>query len=150
MLVQRLIDALGADAVKTQPEDLSVYAFDAYSQGRIPKAVVLPASTLDVAAAVKIAKDCGEPIVARGAGTGLCGGAIPAEGGVVFSFARMNRLLQLDARNRRALVQPGLINLQLSQQTASAGLFYAPDPSSQKASTIGGNIGTNAGEIGHV
>lgn len=145
MLVQRLIDALGADAVKTEAEDLSVYAFDAYSQGRVPKAVVLPSSTVDVAAAVKIAKDCGEPIVARGAGTGLCGGAIPAQGGIVFSFARMNRMLQLDIRNRRALVQPGLINLQLSQQTAHAGLFYAPDPSSQKASTIGGNIGTNAG-----
>jgi len=143
--VQRLIDALGADAVKTEPEDLSVYSFDAYSQGRLPKAVVLPAGTLDVAAAVKIAKDCAEPIVARGAGTGLCGGAIPAQGGVVFSFARMNRLLELDARNRRARVQPGLINLELSRQTAHAGLFYAPDPSSQKTSTIGGNIGTNAG-----
>ncbi|HLI97079.1 MAG TPA: FAD-linked oxidase C-terminal domain-containing protein [Candidatus Baltobacteraceae bacterium] len=143
--MQRLIDALGADAVKTEPEDLSVYSFDAYSQGRLPKAVVLPAGTLDVAAAVKIAKDCAEPIVARGAGTGLCGGAIPAQGGVVFSFARMNRLLELDARNRRARVQPGLINLELSRQTAHAGLFYAPDPSSQKTSTIGGNIGTNAG-----
>lgn len=145
MLVQRLIDALGPDAVKTQPEDLAVYSFDAYSQGRMPKAVVLPASTLDVAAAVRIAKDCGEPIVARGAGTGLCGGAIPAEGGIVFSFARMNRMLELDVRNRRAHVQPGLVNLDLSKQTAHAGLFYAPDPSSQKASTIGGNIGTNAG-----
>jgi glycolate oxidase len=145
VLVQRLIDAFGPDAVKTQPEDISVYAFDAYSLGRVPKAVVLPSSTLDVAAAVKIAKDCGEPIVARGAGTGLCGGAIPAQGGLVFSFARMNRLLELDVRNRRARVQPGLINLDLSRQTAHAGLFYAPDPSSQKASTIGGNIGTNAG-----
>ena len=145
MLVQRLEDALVPDAVKTQPEDLSVYAFDAYSQGRMPKAVVLPASTLDVAAAVKIAREFGEPIVARGAGTGLCGGAIPAEGGIVFSFARMNRLLELDVRNRRAHVQPGLVNLKLSEQTAHAGLFYAPDPSSQKASTIGGNIGTNAG-----
>ena len=145
MLIQRLIDALGPDAVKTEPEDLSVYSFDAYSQGRMPKAVVLPSSTLDVAAAVKIANDCGEPIVARGAGTGLCGGAIPAEGGIVFSFTRMNRMLQLDVRNRRALVQPGLVNLKLSEQTAHAGLFYAPDPSSQKASTIGGNIGTNAG-----
>src|SRR5579884_4045502 len=145
MLLERLVDALGADAVKTQPEDLAVYAFDAYSQGRVPKAVVLPASTVDVAAAVKIANDCDEPIVARGAGTGLCGGSIPAAGGIVFSFARMNRLLKLDVQNRRALVQPGLINLQLSQQTAHAGLFYAPDPSSQKASTIGGNIGTNAG-----
>ncbi len=145
MLVQRLVEALGADAVKTQPEDLSVYAFDAYSQGREPKAVVLPASTIDVSAAVRIANEFGEPIVARGAGTGLCGGAIPAQGGIVFAFSRMNRILELDARNRRAHVQPGLVNLQLSNQTAHAGLFYAPDPSSQKASTIGGNIGTNAG-----
>ncbi len=145
MLEERLAGALGPDAVKTEPEDLSVYAFDAYSQGRMPKAVVLPASTLDVAAAVKIAKEFGEPIVARGAGTGLCGGAIPAQGGIVFSFARMNRILELDTRNRRAHVQPGLVNLKLSERTAREGLFYAPDPSSQKASTIGGNIGTNAG-----
>ena len=145
MVVQRLIDALGADAVKTSREDLSVYAFDAYTTGRQPVAVVLPCSTRDVAAAVKIANDCGEPIVARGAGTGLCGGAVPAQGGIVFSFARMNRLLELDARNRRARVQPGLVNLELSRQVAHSGLFYAPDPSSQKASTIGGNIGTNAG-----
>ena len=145
MLVQRLADALGPNAVKTQPEDLSVYSFDAYSQGRTPKAVVLPASTLDVAAAVKIAREYGEPIVARGAGTGLCGGAVPAEGGIVFSFARMNRILELDVANRRAHVQPGLVNLKLSEDTSAAGLFYAPDPSSQKTSTIGGNIGTNAG-----
>ena len=145
MLKQRLIEALGADAVKTAPEDLAVYAFDAYSQGVMPAAVVLPASTREVAAAVKIANDCGEPIIPRGAGTGLCGGAIPARGGVVFSFARMNRVLEVDARNRRARVQPGLINLDLSKHVAKAGLFYAPDPSSQKVSTIGGNIGTNAG-----
>jgi len=145
VLVQRLADALGPNAVKTQPEDLSVYSFDAYSQGRTPKAVVLPASTLDVAAAVKIAREYGEPIVARGAGTGLCGGAVPAEGGIVFSFARMNRILELDVANRRAHVQPGLVNLKLSEDTSAAGLFYAPDPSSQKTSTIGGNIGTNAG-----
>jgi glycolate oxidase len=145
MLQQRLIEALGADAVKTAPEDLAVYAFDAYSQGVMPAAVVLPASTREVAAAVKIANDCGEPVIPRGAGTGLCGGAIPARGGVVFSFARMNRVLEVDARNRRARVQPGLINLDLSKHVANAGLFYAPDPSSQKVSTIGGNIGTNAG-----
>jgi len=145
VLVQRLIDALGADAVKTDREDLSVYSFDAYSEGRLPTAVVQPSSTRDVAAAVKIARDCGEPIVARGSGTGLCGGAVPAEGGIVFSFARMNRVLELDVRNRRARVQPGLINLDLSKHVANAGLFYAPDPSSQKISTIGGNIGTNAG-----
>jgi glycolate oxidase len=145
MLAERLADALGADAVKTAPEDLAVYSFDAYSESRLPAAVVLPASTRDVAAIVRIARECGEPIVARGAGTGLCGGAIPAVGGIVVSFARMNRLLELDQRNRRARVQPGLINLDLSKKVASAGLFYAPDPSSQKACTIGGNIGTNAG-----
>jgi len=145
MLAERLVDALGADAVKTAPEDLAVYSFDAYSESRLPAAVVLPASTRDVAAIVRIARECGEPIVARGAGTGLCGGAIPAAGGIVVSFARMNRLLELDQRNRRARVQPGLINLDLSKKVASAGLFYAPDPSSQKACTIGGNIGTNAG-----
>lgn len=145
MLHERLIDALGDDAVKTAPEDLSVYAFDAYSQGQLPSAVVLPASTRDVSAAVRIARDFREPIVARGAGTGLCGGAAPMLGGVVFSFARMNRVLELDTANRRARVQPGLINLDLSRHVASHGLFYAPDPSSQKACTIGGNIGTNAG-----
>ncbi len=144
-LRRRLIDALGADAVKTDDADLEVYAFDAYSQGRQPAAVVLPSSTREVVAAVKIARACGEPIVPRGAGTGLCGGAVPVTGGVVFSFARMNRVLELDVRNRRARVQPGLVNFDLSRQTASSGLFYAPDPSSQRASTIGGNIGTNAG-----
>ncbi len=145
MLQQRLIDALGADAVKTSPEDMSVYAFDAYSQGRNPSAVVLPADVRDVSAAVKIARECREPIVARGAGTGLCGGAVPIEGGVVIAFARMHRLLELDVRRRRARVQPGLINLDLSRAVAEMRLFYAPDPSSQKASTIGGNIATNAG-----
>lgn len=145
MLLQRLRDALGDDAVKSQPEDLAVFSFDAYTQGQLPSAVVLPQSTRDVCAAIKIANDCGERIVPRGAGTGLCGGAVPVAGGIVFSFARMNRVLEIDVANRRARVQPGLINLELSNRTAADGLFYAPDPSSQKASTIGGNIGTNAG-----
>ncbi len=145
MLLERLIDAVGRESVKTDPEDLSVYSFDAYSQSRTPNAVVLPANARDVSAVVRIARECGEPIVARGAGTGLCGAATPVDGGVLMSFARMNRVLELDARNRRVRVQPGLINLDLSKQVASSGLFYAPDPSSQKACTIGGNIGTNAG-----
>ena len=145
MLRERLIDAVGAEAVLTAPEDLAVYSFDAYTDGRLPAAVVLPTSTQHVAAVVKIAAACGEPIVARGAGTGLCGGAVPVRGGIVLSFTRMNRILELDIRGRRARVQPGLINLDLSKQTAASGLFYAPDPSSQKISTIGGNIATNAG-----
>ncbi|MGD0053755.1 MAG: FAD-binding oxidoreductase, partial [Vulcanimicrobiaceae bacterium] len=144
-LHERLIEAIGRDAVKTAPEDLAVYAFDAYTESGAPSAVVLPASTRDVSAVVKIARDFGEPILARGAGTGLCGGAVPMTGGIVLSFARMNRVLALDERNRRAHVQAGLINLDLSRRAAPSGLFYAPDPSSQKISTIGGNIATNAG-----
>jgi glycolate oxidase len=145
MVRERLVEALGNDAVKTAPEDLAVYAFDAYTESGLPSAVVLPNSTRDVGAIVKIARDCGEPIVARGAGTGLCGGAVPTEGGIIVSFARMNRLLELDERNRRAHVQSGVINLDLSRHAAAGGLFYAPDPSSQRISTIGGNIATNAG-----
>ncbi|HUN30314.1 MAG TPA: FAD-linked oxidase C-terminal domain-containing protein [Alphaproteobacteria bacterium] len=145
MLHQRLVEALGADAVKTAPEDLRAYAFDAYSQGRLPSAVVLPSNTREVSAIVKIARDCGEPIVPRGAGTGLCGGAVPIDGGIVISFARMNRVLAYEPARRRACVQPGLINLDLSHASARDGLFYAPDPSSQRISTIGGNIATNAG-----
>ncbi|MBV8530580.1 MAG: FAD-binding protein [Candidatus Eremiobacteraeota bacterium] len=144
-LRERLIEALGSEAVKTAPEDLAVYAFDAYTDGGTPAAVVLPQTTRDVSAIVKIARDCGDPIVARGAGTGLCGGAVPIVGGVILSFARMNRVLQLDERNRRIYVQPGVINLDVSRRAATSGLFYAPDPSSQPISTIGGNIATNAG-----
>ena len=141
----RLVEALGPGAVLTAPEDLSVYAYDAYSQERLPLAVALPENAGQVAAIVRVAYECGEPIVPRGAGTGLCGGAVPVEGGIVISFARMNRVLSIDARNRRARVQPGLINLELSKAVAPHGLFFGPDPSSQKISTLGGNTGTNAG-----
>ncbi len=145
MLIERLTEALGAEAVKTSPEDLACYSFDAYSQGVLPSAVVLPTSAAQVSAVVKIARDLEEPLIARGSGTGLCGGATPLRAGIVLSFARMNQLLELDIENRRARVAPGLVNLQLSERIASTGYFYAPDPASQRASTIGGNIGTNAG-----
>lgn len=141
----RLTEALGPDLVRTAPEDLAAYAYDAYSEDRRPSAALIPRDVRDVAVAVRIAHECGEPIVPRGAGTGLCGGAVPSRGGLVVSFARMNRILELDTRNRRARVQPGLINLDLSKAVATHGVFYAPDPSSQKISTIGGNVGTNAG-----
>jgi len=145
VLSERLIEALGADAVYTEPEDLAVYAFDAYSEDRLPSAAVVPKDVREVTQVVRIANECGEPIVARGAGTGLCGGAVPTSGGIVVSFARLNRILSIDTRNRRARVQPGVINLDLSRAGARDGLFYAPDPSSQKISTLGGNVGTNAG-----
>ena len=127
------------------PEDLAVYAFDAYSEDRLPSAAVLPKDVREVTQVVRIAAECDEPIVARGAGTGLCGGAVPTRGGIVISFAAMNRVLEIDPPNRRARVQPGLINLDLSRAVARHGLFYAPDPSSQKISSLGGNVGTNAG-----
>jgi glycolate oxidase len=141
----RLNDALGAGVALTQPEDLAAYAFDAYSEDRLPTAAIVPRDAREVGIAVRIARECGEPVVPRGAGTGLCGGAVPRNGGLVVSFARMNRVLELDARNKRARVQPGLINLELSKAIAAHGVFYAPDPASQKISTIGGNVGTNAG-----
>ena len=141
----RLLDALGPEVVRSAPEDLAVYAFDAYSEDRLPSAAIVPRDAREVAIAVRIARECEEAIVPRGAGTGLCGGAVPTRGGLVISFARMNRIVELDVRNRRARVQPGLVNLDLSTAIAPHGIFYAPDPSSQKTSTIGGNVGTNAG-----
>ncbi len=107
-LATRLRDALGPEVVRTEPEDLAVYAFDAYSEDRLPTAAIVPRDAREVGIAVRIAREHDEPIVPRGAGTGLCGGAVPSRGGLVVSFARMNRLVELDVRNRRARVQPGL------------------------------------------
>jgi glycolate oxidase len=142
---RRLVEALGSDVARTEPADLVAYGYDGYKEDGNPSAAIVPRDVRDVAAAVRIARECDEPVIARGAGTGLCGGAVPVKGGLVVSFARMNRLLELDVANRRARVQPGLINLELSTAIARHGVFYAPDPSSQKISTIGGNVGTNAG-----
>jgi glycolate oxidase len=111
----------------------------------LPNLVVLPSTTEEVAAVVRAAANAGVPIVPRGAGTGLSGGATPIQGGVVVSTARMERVLEVDARNRRARVQPGVINWELSQQLAPHGYAFVPDPSSQKACTVGGNIANNSG-----
>ena len=143
--VRRLVEALGPDIARTGQADLAAFGYDAYKENGNPSAAIIPRDVREVAMAVRIARECDEPIIARGAGTGLCGGAVPVKGGLVVSFARMNRLLELDVVNRRARVQPGLINLELSTAIAAHGIFYAPDPSSQKISTIGGNVGTNAG-----
>lgn len=110
-----------------------------------PNVVVLPATTEETAAVVQIANCAGMPIVPRGAGTGLSGGATPIHGGIVISTARMERVLEVDVRNRRARVQPGVINWELSQYLGQYGYAFMPDPSSQKACTIGGNIANNSG-----
>jgi glycolate oxidase len=107
--------------------------------------VLFPRSTEEVVSIVKIAAEHGVPVVGRGAGTGLSGGAIPREGGLVVGFARMNHILEIDLENERALVEPGVVNLDITLAVQAQGYYYAPDPSSQRACTIGGNVAENAG-----
>jgi glycolate oxidase len=136
---------LGPRGYLYRPEDLALYEYDGSIDKARPDLVAFPRSTQDVVALVKIARERNMPIVGRGAGTGLSGGAIPRAGGIVISFARMNRILKLDFDNERAVVEPGVVNLEISQAVQDHGYFYAPDPSSQRACTIGGNVAENAG-----
>jgi glycolate dehydrogenase FAD-linked subunit len=133
------------ERVLTRPEDLMLYEYDALSARRVPDAVVFPETTAEVVGIVKLARDLGVPVVARGAGTGLSGGAVVTEGGVVVSLARMKKILEIDIENERARVQPGVVNLDLSLAVADQGYCYVPDPSSQKACTLGGNVAENSG-----
>ena len=144
-LVDQLRETLGPGSVFEATEDVIMYEYDYGLDRAMPELVALPRSTADVQAIVRAAQAAGVPIVARGAGTGISGGAVPSRGGLVVSLARMNRILEIDTANRCAVVQPGVVNLDLSTVAEQYGLFFAPDPSSQKASTIGGNIANNAG-----
>ena len=144
-VVDQLRKIAGRDAVLDRPEDLMMYEYDAGVRKSTPAAVVFPQTTEQVSEIMRLATSAGFPIVARGAGTGLSGGSIAPEGGVVLAFARMNRILEVDADNMRAVVQPGLVNQTLSDNVAHLGLYFAPDPSSQKACTIGGNVAENSG-----
>lgn len=144
-VVRELSALLGARYVLSTPYDLMLYEYDASIDRSTPDIVVLPSTTEEVAAVVKIAARYNVPVVPRGAGTGLSGGAIPLYGGIVIAFARMNRILEVDYTNLRAVVQPGLVNLHLSNALNPAGFYYVPDPSSQRSCTIGGNVGENAG-----
>ena len=137
--------ALAPDRVLSAPEDLLVFEYDGTIERGQPQVVVFPETTAEVAAAVKIACRYDLPIVPRGAGTGLSGGAVAAVGGVLIALTRMKRILEVDVANRTALVEPGVVNLDLSKAVAPNGLYYAPDPSSQRACTIGGNVAENAG-----
>ncbi|HEX4770076.1 MAG TPA: FAD-linked oxidase C-terminal domain-containing protein [Bryobacteraceae bacterium] len=127
------------------PTDLRLYEYDGGVDKSLPQVIVFPRSTADVAAAVRLARQHNLAVVGRGAGTGLSGGSIARAGGMVIAFSRMNRILQLDIPNQRALVQPGVVNLDISLAAAPFGYFFAPDPSSQRACTIGGNVAENAG-----
>ncbi len=145
-LIARLQEIVGSPYVLHRPEDVVVYEQDAFLVARaLPELVVLPGSTEEVAAVIRCAHQTGIPVVTRGAGTGLNGGSIPIEGGLVLVLTRMNHIYAIDPRSRVAIVDPGVINVDLTTAAARYGLFYAPDPGSQTVSTIGGNIGNNAG-----
>jgi glycolate oxidase len=145
-LVGELRATLGAEHVVAEPEQLRVYECDGLTGHRaIPELVVLPGSTEDVQAVLRACHRERVPFVARGAGTGLSGGATPVAGGVVVSLARMNRILEIDLASQRVVVEPGVANLDVTRAVAEAGFFYAPDPSSQQVCTIGGNVAENSG-----
>jgi len=137
--------AVGRRYVLTEPADLLLYSYDASTAVGKPEAVVLPATTEEVARVVKLCADRHVSFVARGAGTNLSGGSAPIAGGVVIALTRMNRLLEIDVENQRAVVQPGVVNLDLQNVLKAQGLQFCPDPASQKVSTLGGNVAENAG-----
>jgi glycolate oxidase len=142
---QQLIDIVGPRGYLNRPEDLTLYEYDGSVDKHRPDMVVFPRSTEDVVRIVQVAREFDIPIVGRGAGTGLSGGAIPRLGGLTVAFARMNRILEIDLPNERAIVQPGVVNLDITLAVQPYGYFFAPDPSSQRACTIGGNVSENAG-----
>ena len=147
-LLTALAGVLPAAALLSEHEDLKPYECDGLSAyRRLPLAIALPADEAQVVAVLKVCHRLGVPVVARGAGTGLSGGALPHPHGVVLSLAKMKNILRLDALARVAVVQTGVRNLAISEAAAPHGLYYAPDPSSQIACTIGGNIAENSGGV---
>jgi glycolate oxidase subunit GlcD len=145
-LVEKLKAAIGDKNVLTERDELLVYEADALTiHKHLPSAVVIPGTAEEVAAAVKILADAQIPFTPRGAGTGLSGGALALQGAVIFELARLNKILKIDYENRIAVVETGVINIHLSQAAAPGGFHYAPDPSSQMACTIGGNVAENSG-----
>ncbi|MEQ6340972.1 MAG: FAD-binding protein [Gammaproteobacteria bacterium] len=147
-LIAALCRILPSSAVLSDAEDLRPYECDGLSAYReLPLVVCLPETVEQVRAVLRVCHDMSVPVVARGAGTGLSGGALPLANGVVLSLAKFMRILEVDPANRIARIQPGVRNLAISQAAAPYGLYYAPDPSSQIACTIGGNVAENSGGV---
>ncbi|MAG36785.1 MAG: FAD-binding oxidoreductase [Dehalococcoidia bacterium] len=144
-LIERLRAIVGDDGVLTSGAALAAYEGDASQDRGAPTVVALPRNAAEVAEVVHVARQHSLPIVPRGAGTGLSGGAVAVEGGIVVATTRLNRIRRLDLANRLAVVEPGVVNAELTKTAAPHGLYYAPDPSSQPACTIGGNVAENAG-----
>ena len=144
-LIRDLAAVVSEPNVVHRPEDLIVFEYDGSVDRALPTVVALPRTTAEVSDVVKIAGAHGVPVVARGAGTGLSGGAIAEHGGIVVALTRMTSILEIDEVNRLAVVEPGVVNIDLSTAASKYGLYFAPDPSSQKACTIGGNVAENSG-----
>jgi glycolate oxidase len=141
-----LTEELGAAQIITDPSERRAYECDGLTGYRVvPAAVALPRTQAEVVAAVRVCARYDVPFVARGAGTGLSGGALPAADGLVISLQRLRRIIEVDPMNRRAIVEPGVTNLDISRAAAPYGLYFAPDPSSQQVCTIGGNVAENSG-----
>src|SRR6266478_4357473 len=136
-VLNELRRAVGREHVIASSNDLRIFERDASIEGAAPDAVVLPASTAEVSSVIRIASKHRIPVVPRGAGTGLSGGAVTIHGGIALQVTRMRKILEIDPIAQTALVEPGVVNQELSLVAASHRLFYAPDPSSQKACTIG-------------
>ena len=144
-IIKDLEAIVGKDYVMCHPEDLLVFEYDGSIDKAVPQAAVFPVSTEEVSSVVALAYREGLPVVGRGSGTGLSGGAIASQGGIQLVLTRMRRILEVDEANRLAVVEPGVINLDLDYHVHKYGMRYAPDPSSQKACSLGGNIAENAG-----
>ncbi|HEY3276602.1 MAG TPA: FAD-linked oxidase C-terminal domain-containing protein [Syntrophorhabdaceae bacterium] len=135
----------GKENVQTSLEERQCYSYDARTDGAIPDLVVFPSSAEQVSRILILANTHGFPVIPRGSGTGLTGGSVPLSGGVILSFTRMNRILEIDPKNLIAVVEPGVVTFTLQEEAAKHGLFYPPDPASYKYSSIGGNIAECAG-----
>src|SRR6476619_3245131 len=145
-LADRLRPVLGDDAVITDHQRLRTYECDGLAQYKVtPALVVLPETTAQVAAVVRACADEGVPFVARGSGTGLSGGALPHADGVLIVTSRMRAIIALRREDQRAVVEPGVINLDVTEAATPVGYYYAPDPSSQQICSIGGNVAENSG-----
>ena len=145
-LIANLSAIVGKNKVQSNPSELIVYECDALIfHKRPPDVVVYPSSAREIQDIVKLAYANDIPYLPRGAGTSLSGGAIPISGGILIQMSHLNRIVEINSQDRYAIVEPGVINLELSERVKSLGLFFAPDPSSQSSCTIGGNIGANAG-----
>src|SRR5262249_54400305 len=145
-LVDRLRAIVGPESLLTSSSDLLVYECDGYTIAKNkPDLVVFPTTTEQVVEIVKTCNEFDVPFLARGAGTSLSGGCLPVGGGVMIALTRMKRILEVSTRDRYALVESGVVNLWLTNHLKPQGFHYAPDPSSQGACTIGGNVATNSG-----